>query len=170
MRSKVIGSDTMPPPDRLGHHQNLAIARASGAGSSIPSVPRRPSVSARARPQPLTSSASRSPSLPTTLPRRSASSCCTKTLPDNPYNGHTLRDVIPCPSAGAPPTTCEAPANSRHGEHRDFAEDVVRIAVTFAQNEPGRGLVLEALRSAAIARALRQGELRSRSAGLVEWI
>src|SRR5262249_26588794 len=55
----------------------------------------RSSASERARPAHLTSSASRPRSPPPMPARQAASSCCTpKTLPGNPYDGHTLGVVI----------------------------------------------------------------------------
>ena len=62
--------------------------------ATIPSMPRRPSASARARPARPTSSGS--VSIVTTNARAPGGQFVlrAKALPDNPYDGHTLRDVI----------------------------------------------------------------------------
>jgi len=62
--------------------------------ATIPSMPRRPSASARARPARPTSSGS--VSIVTTNARAPGGQFVlrAKALPGNPYDGHTLRDVI----------------------------------------------------------------------------
>src|SRR3954451_21001861 len=82
-------------PSRLaGPRRSARNSSASAAGSFIPSMPRRWSASAKARPPRLTSSASRPPSSPITAGLPVACSCCTPGRCPNPYDGHTLRDVI----------------------------------------------------------------------------
>jgi IS5 family transposase len=78
---------------KIAGHEQIDAAFASAASSSIPSMNRRPSASARARRARPTSSGSRS-SPPTPAPPGGQFVLHAKALPGNPYDSHTLRDVI----------------------------------------------------------------------------
>jgi hypothetical protein len=78
---------------KIAGHEQIDAAFASAASSSIPSMNRRPSASARARRARPTSSGSRS-SPPTPALPGGQFVLHAKALPGNPYDGHTLRDVI----------------------------------------------------------------------------
>jgi len=103
---------------------------ASAAGSCIPSMPPRPSASARAKPARPTSSASRSrSSLPMPAPR-TASSCCT---PGRCPATRTM--ATPCATSSTTPRNSPAARSSAPMSTRATADTMRRIHAASSSRE-----------------------------------
>jgi hypothetical protein len=125
IRRKIDGNTEIAAALRSPWRAPVRSARsssASAATSSIPSMPRRPNASARAKPQPLTSSASKSRSSPPTLVLPAASSCCT---PERCLVIYTTG--TPCATSSTKPKNSPAARSSAPTSTRDTAATMRKI-------------------------------------------
>ena len=125
IRRKIAGQPALEEAFALAAwrapRRSARSSSASAAGSFIPSMPRRSSASARARPARPTSSASRPPSSPPIARAPGGLFVLhAKALPGNPYDGHTLRrrhrphrDSSPAARSSGPMSTRDTAATTR---------------------------------------------------------